>query len=180
MGEAEGRSVGKAQSMPIEPEVGCAVLREMVSELERSGLKYWLGRGVFRHWRRHREFGGKQDDVDFHVLRQEEAQLRSVVHDLCRMGYEKVLWDDKGHKIPLKKATVPIELIFLERKGRNLSFRAEGTGNKLYTCPAWVFGNRTLKICGVKVRVPGDQYLPVVYGPNWKAEEEDNGGVTIC
>jgi len=43
--------------MSIDPAEGCEVLREVVLTLLQSKLKYWIGRGVFRHFVLHGNFG---------------------------------------------------------------------------------------------------------------------------
>jgi hypothetical protein len=165
--------------MPIEPEVGCAVLLEVATEFKQLGLKYWIGRGIFRHWTLRHEFGDEQDDIDFHVLRREESEIQLLVDGLCGKGFEKVRWNDRGYKIPLMKVKVPVELIFLEPEGKTFWFRGGGHGQKRYTCPASVFADRRIEICGAELRVPSRRYLPSVYGPDWKDEEQKNGGVLI-
>jgi hypothetical protein len=112
--------------MPIPSSAGCAVLREVVSALEGSDLKYWVGRGVFRHYRVAREFGDKQNDIDLHVLEAEREKVVGLVGHLCERGYERVPWNDRGYKIPLVKGMVPVELIFLEGKIGGLSSVPEG------------------------------------------------------
>jgi hypothetical protein len=167
--------------MSILSEAGCSVLGEVVGALERAGLRYWLGRGVFRHWTLKHEFGDQQHDVDFHVLRREELQVRNLVDDLCRAGFEKVPWNDRGYKIPLihVKDRVPVELIFLDDDGEDLWFLAGGNGQKRYTCPVAVFGDRRARICNIEVRVPSDDYLPAVYTAGWRDESQKNGGVLL-
>ena len=150
-------------------------MREVVAHLERARLDYWLGRGVFRHYRLLGEFGEEQNDLDFHVLKVHRRRISTLVESLCGEGYVKVPWRDLGYKIPLRKGSVPVELIFLERKAGTLYFRAGGVGQKRYSCPISVYGTRQLEICGIRARVPEDEYLPLVYGPNWEAEERDNG-----
>ena len=135
----------------------------------------------------HREIGAsakegewyEQDDIDFHVLKAQRPRVSTLMETLSKEGYAKVPWKELGYKIPLVKGSVPVELIFLERKAGTLSFRAGGVGQKRYTCPSSVYGIRALRICGINVRVPEDDYLPMVYGPKWEDEEEDNGGKLI-
>jgi hypothetical protein len=60
--------------MSIDLTQGCKVLREVVSTQQRTKLKYSIGRGVFRHFALHGNFGDRQGDIDFHVLRDDEQK----------------------------------------------------------------------------------------------------------
>ena len=165
--------------MPIDPKAGLRILREVVSELDSSGMNYWLGRGVFRNWTINQEFGYKQGDIDFHILREEVAKLRGMLDRLNKKGYRVISTPEQTHKITILKENVQVEFVFLERDGNLLWHQAGFPGKKRYDCPGTAFGDRRVNIFGVSVRGPDEEYLPAVFGPDWRRNEKGSGGRPI-
>jgi hypothetical protein len=165
----------------INPTEGATALREVSGVLDAAGIRYWLGRGLFRHFTLHHEFGDKQGDVDLHVLREDEDSVRDEVKRLEGMDYEVVSRPEHTHKITLRRGEteVEVELVFLNRDGEVLWHQAGLPDRRRYDCPARAFGERRLEMFGILVRVPDEEYLPAVFGPGWEANEKETGGAPI-
>lgn len=163
----------------VPEQAGMEVFREMVGTLEAAGISYWVARGVLRHFTLRQEFGDKQGDIEFHVLREDEDKVWELVDVLATKGYRAVDWkgDQTGdyYKIPLLKGNVPVELVFLDVSGDKLYHRAGGAGQTRFHCERGVFGDRRREMFGVSVRVPEDQYLSQVYGDKWREEKKAGG-----
>ena len=160
---------------------GTVVLREVVLFLESLGLRYWLGRGRFRHFTLTHEFGDADSDIDFHLLRGAEVQLQAALPQLQARGY--MLTDGASrHKLSLRKEAVAVEFVYLDPAPNAPEAYYHETAyplRKRFTCPARLFGDRRLEILGVSVRVPEEEYLPCVFGPRWRENVKGSGGVQI-
>jgi hypothetical protein len=94
---------------------GIAVLREVTELLEQIGVKYWLGRGRFRHFVVTHEFGDEASDIDLHVLRADEAPLTAALPALRSRGYS--ITAHERHKLSIRKNSVDLEFVFLDSAG---------------------------------------------------------------
>ncbi len=166
----------RADSGAIPEGIGIETLHELVHCLESAGVNYWLGRGLFRQFTLHKNFGDRQGDIDFHVLREEHARLQSVVTDLTDKGYELISGPEHGHKVTIRKRGVKVEFVFLERDGDILWHQAGWPRRKRYDSPARAFGDRRVEMFGVSVRVPNEEYLPAVFGSGWRKNTKGSGG----
>ncbi len=166
--------------MTDEP-AGIAVLKEVVEFIETRQINYWLGRGRFRHFTLTGEFGDTESDIDFHVLRGAEAALRTALPELLRRQY--IIEDGVArHKLALRKGTVAIEFVYLDQvRGNPLAFYHETVYplRKRFICPANVLGQRRIQMFGVLVRVPEEEYLPCIYGLEWRENIKGSGGIHI-
>ncbi len=163
--------------MSIDPIEGCKTLRQVVSLLDRSKLKYWIGRGVFRQFVLHGNFGDQQRDIDIHVLRDDAQVLSRVTERLQAKGYVRVSSALQTHKITLRrKEGLEVEFVYLEREGDRLWHQAGYPEKKRFECPASAFGDREIELCGLTVRAPENEYCEQVYGPEWRKEERGSGG----
>ncbi len=165
--------------MSIDPAEGCEVLREVVLTLLESKLKFWIGRGVFRQFVLHGNFGDGQGDIDLHVLRSDEGVLLKVIARLQTKGYLRVSSPLQTHKITLRKNGAEVEFVYLERDGDLLWHQAGHPQKKRFDCPSSDFGDREIELCGLTVRAPEDAYCEHVFGPGWREEKKGSGGVPI-
>ena len=165
----------------IDPTEGATALREVIGVLEAAGIRYWLGRGLFRHFTLRHEFGDKQGDVDLHVLREDEDAVRVAATTLEEMHYEVISRAEQKNKITLRRgeSKVEVELVFLNRDGEFLWHQAGWPDRRRYDCPARAFGDRRLEMFDILVRVPDEEYLPAVFGPGWEANEKGTGGAPV-
>lgn len=163
--------------MTIDPQAGIQTLKILDDVFNATGLRYWIGRGVFRRGELHGEFGDKQDDIDVHVFREDEPTLWEAIDALSVHGFTEVAWDGPDYKVPLARAGVAVEIQFLELDGDVRWYRAGGHGQKRFEAPASAFGDRRIAISGVPVRVPTRAYLATVYGDGWENEIEGTGGI---
>ena len=157
-------------------EDGIRVLGEVVRVLEADGINYWLGRGLFRQFALKKNFGDRQGDIDFHILRDEQPALHGVVKQLEMIGYEVISTPDQAHKLAMITGAAEVEFVFLERDGDLLWHRAGWPNRKRYSCLARAFGNRRIEMFGIQVRVPDEEYLPAVFGRSWRKNRKGSGG----
>ena len=157
------------------------VFKAVVEFLESHGFRYWLGRGRFRHFTLTGEFGDSASDIDFHLLREGEGDLRAELPVLRGQGY--VVTDDAArHKLSLRKGGVAVEFIYLDRASGDPGACFHETVyplRKRFICPTQVFGDRRMEMFGVSVRVPEEEYLPCVFGPRWRENRKGSGGIQL-
>lgn len=104
-----------------EPE-GVTVLKVVVEFLESRGLRYWLARGRFRHFSLPGEFGNSSSDIDFHVLRASEANLRAALPELRALGY--VVTDNAArHNLSLGRARSQLSSSISTKRPRRFRIR---------------------------------------------------------
>lgn len=152
----------------------------MAAALDRVGLKWWLGRGVLRHHLLHGRFGDLQGDIDFHVLREDEQAVRRFVEGLAETGWRVVSGPAQSHKITMRRGDIEIEFVFLNRDGDVLWHQAGWPEKRRFDCPERVFGERRAQMFGVDVRVPYEEYLPAVFGPDWRDGIKGSGGIAMA
>jgi hypothetical protein len=163
--------------MNIDPIEGCEALRQVVSLLDRAKMKYWIGRGVFRQFVLHGNFGDQQRDIDIHVLRDDQQPLFRLTERLQSKGYVRISSPLQTHKITLRrKDGLEVEFVYLERDGDRLWHQAGYPEKRRFECPATVFRDREIELCGLKIRAPEDAYCEHVYGLEWRKEERGSGG----
>ena len=90
---------------------------------------------------------------------------------------------DAPHKLSIVRGKVAVEFVYLDLdRTTGSSIRYHETvcpARKRYMCDESVFSERSLKICGVNVRVPESEYLPSVFGPRWRENRKGTGGVEV-
>lgn len=170
---------GEVEENMITEDEGIKTLCEVVEVVDAENLRYWLGRGLFRHYTLNKSFGDRQGDIDFHVLRDDEKRLRAVVTELENRGFRIVSGPEHRHKVSIKKGAVEVEFVFLERDGEDLWHQAGWPQLRRFTCPSAMFGDRREEMFGVSVRVPEDGYLEAVYGPEWTKNRKGSGGTLM-
>lgn len=157
------------------------VLKEVVDLLVAHGLRYWLGRGRFQWFVVHHKVGEHESDIDFHLFREDERVLRSLLPEFRARHYG--ITDDRSrHKISLAKTGVAVEFVFLDLDTTGKGVRYHETAfplRKRFLCPNDVFKDRMVTIGGVLVRVPEEEYLTCVFGPRWRECRKGSGGVEI-
>ena len=160
-------------------EEGIQALRETVEVLDRRRIDYWVGRGLLRHFKLHGEFGDKQSDIDLHIHRRDEGHMDDVVDELDELGYT-VTWDEpESHKLSLERGSAAIEFVFLDCDPGDPSILCHRTiipDRKTYRCKKESFGDRRIKMFGIDVRVPENEYLPSTFGPKWRDNQKGSGG----
>src|SRR5213594_1277422 len=160
---------------------GPAVLAEVVALLESHSVRYWLGRGRFRNFVITGTFGDEESDLDFHVFRVDSDALHSLLPELAARNYS--ITSDAPHKLSIVRGKVAVEFVYLDLdRTTGSSIRYHETvcpARKRYMCDESVFSGRSLKICGVNVRVPENEYLPSVFGPRWRENRKGTGGVEV-
>lgn len=153
----------------VKKQEGIEALKTTVGFLEKEGIDYWLGRGLFRHFTLHKEFRNKLSDIDFHVWVNDRPKVQQLLHKLREAGYRiKADWDYKANFTTPSK--VDVEIVYLFRDDEEVYHESKGRHPR---CSVGCFGDRKINIFGVNVRVPNEEYLPQVYGENWKEEIEE-------
>jgi hypothetical protein len=161
---------------------GIAILKEVVQLLEDRRIRYWLGRGRFRHFTLTQEFGDDTSDIDFHVLRSDEPALQDALADFVRRHFAVTFTQVGAHKLSVRKCSADIEFVYLDqdRDDPGMLFHTTVVPlRKRFPCPREVFGDRKIDMFGAKVSVPSEDYLPCVFGSRWRENMKGSGGVEI-
>lgn len=153
----------------VKKQEGIEALKTTIGSLEKEGIDYWLGRGLFRHFTLHKEFGNKLSDIDFHVWVDDRPKVQHLLDELKKVGCR--INANRDYKANFTTPSgVDVEIVYLFQDDKEAYHKSKG---RYLKCSFDCFKERRIDIFGVNVRVPEKKYLPQVYGENWRKEIEE-------
>lgn len=152
------------------------LLSEVVPWLEESGIDYWLGRGVLRHWTLTKEIGDGQSDLDFHVWERDKNVLGKL-----QQFYSNYEFHTRSYKTTFtnRENQSQIEFMYLWKYPANpdLVYHERDHGKyKFYFPSECVQSFEIIEIDGIKVRTPVhiEKYISGLYGPDWRGDKKED------